>query len=68
MSEGEDTAWLEAVGRSLVSPTSGEESLRRRLLEVLLTPAEARKITYEELLAKWVDGQVMLDAYGRRRA
>ena len=45
-----------------------EESLRRQLLEVLLAPAEPRKMTYEEFLAwadedtlaEWVDGEVVM--------
>ena len=57
MSEQKATAWLEAMRRAPISPTSGEESLRRRLLEVLLAPAEPRKmtrhkVTYEEFLAE----------------
>jgi len=59
--------------RSGASPTSGEEVLRRRLLEVLLAPAERHKVTrhrmtYEEFLAwadedtlaEWVDGEVVM--------
>ena len=70
MSEEETTAWLEALRRLPASPTSGEESLRRRLLEVLLTPAEPHKaarhpvmryeMTYEEFLA-WADEDTLAE-------
>lgn len=61
-------AWSETAQRAVASPTSGEESLRRRLLEVLLEPAKPRKMTYEEFLAwadedtlaEWVDGEVVM--------
>jgi len=68
MSEQETTAWQEAMGRASTSPTSGEERLRRRLLEVLLSPAKPLRMTYEEFpawadedtLAEWVDGEVVM--------
>lgn len=68
MSEQGATAWPEGVRRVPTSPTSGEEALRRRLLEVLLEPVEPPKMTYEEFLewcdedtlAEWVDGEVVM--------
>ena len=39
------------TGRAPVSPTSGEESLRRRLLELLSAPIEPFRMTYDEFLA-----------------
>jgi Uma2 family endonuclease len=57
-----------------------EETLRRQLLEVLLAPAEPRKmtrhlVTYEEFLAwadedtlaEWVDGEVMMYSPASKR-
>ena len=46
----------------------GNDNLRRRLLEVLLTPVECPRMTYEEFLAwadedtlaEWVDGEVVM--------
>jgi len=60
MSEQETTDWPETVQHPLISPTSGEESLRRRLLEILLAPAEPRKMTYEEFLA-WADEDTLAE-------
>jgi len=70
MSGQEATTPPEAVRRSPASPTSGEESLRRRLLEILLTPAEQREVmrypgtrprmTYEEFLA-WADEDTLAE-------
>jgi Uma2 family endonuclease len=65
MSEREAVAWPETAPPS---PTSGEEALRRRLLEVLLEPAQPLRMTYEEFLAwadedtlaEWVDGEVVM--------
>jgi Uma2 family endonuclease len=75
MSEQETTALLEAARRALTSPTSGEEALRRRLLEVLSAPTEPRKMTYEEFLAwadedtlaEWVDGEVVMYSPASKR-
>ncbi len=52
-----------------------EESLRRRLLEVLLAPVEPREMTYEEFLAwadedtlaEWVDGEVVMYSPASKR-
>ncbi|MCG2767570.1 MAG: Uma2 family endonuclease [Anaerolineae bacterium] len=73
MSEQETTARPATVQHPPISPTSGEESLRRRLLEILLAPVEPskmtrHKMTYEEFLAwadedtlaEWVDGEVVM--------
>jgi Uma2 family endonuclease len=75
MSEQGATAWPEGVRRVPTSPTSGEEALRRRLLEVLLEPVEPPKMTYEEFLewcdedtlAEWVDGEVVMYTPASRR-
>ena len=79
MSEQEATAWPESARVTRRSPErldrarrglvrAGEESLRRRLLEVLASPAEPPKMSYEEFLdwadedtlAEWVDGEVVM--------
>ncbi len=68
MSRREAIPRSEAVRPPSLSPTSGEETLRRRLREVLLALAEPRKMTYEEFLAwadedtlaEWVDGEVVM--------
>lgn len=68
MGEQEATTRMEAFFRSSNSPTSDEKNLRRRLLEILLEPAEPRKMTYQEFLAwadedtlaEWVDGEVVM--------
>jgi Uma2 family endonuclease len=52
-----------------------DDDLRRRLLEALLTPAERRKMTYEEFLAwagedtlaEWVNGEVVMTSPASRR-
>jgi len=75
MSRQETTVELEAAQRLPASPTSGEETLRRRLLEVLLAPTEPRKMTYEEFLAwadedtlaEWVDGEVVMYSPASKR-
>ena len=81
MSEPEATAWQvaspepESAERTPASPTSGEESLRRRLLEILLAPAKPAKMSYEEFLAwadedtlaEWVDGEVVMYSPASRR-
>jgi len=75
MSGQEAIVGLEALQRLPASPTFGEEVLRRRLLEVLLAPMEARKMTYEEFLAwadedtlaEWVDGEVVMYSPASRR-
>ncbi len=61
----DEAAWYEAIAQL------PEDDLRRRLLEVLLTPPRKttrRKMTYEEFLdwadedtlAEWVDGEVVM--------
>ncbi len=75
MSRRETTVELEAAQRLAASPTSGEEALRRRLLDVLLAPTEPRKMTYEEFLAwadedtlaEWVDGEVVMYSPASKR-
>lgn len=54
---------------------TGDDDLRRRLLEVLLTPVERPRMTYEEFLAwadedtlaEWVDGEVVMYSPASRR-
>lgn len=59
----------------LKEPGLPDDKLRRRLLEVLLEPAQPRKMTYEEFLAwadedtlaEWVDGEVIMTSPASRR-
>lgn len=52
----------------LQGPPMPEDELRRRLLEMAISPAQPRKITYEEFLAwvnedtwaEWVDGEIII--------
>lgn len=68
MSEREATTQPKTTLDPSASPLSDEESLRQRLLEVLLPSATPRKMTYEEFLAwadedtlaEWVDGEVIM--------
>jgi len=60
MSTQRSTAWIKAVQRSLAPPTSSEGALRRQLLDVLLTPVEPLKMTYEEFLA-WADEDTLAE-------
>lgn len=55
--------------------SSGEDALRRRLLEVLQAPVLPGKLTYEEFLAwadedtlaEWVDGEIVMTSPASRR-
>ncbi len=80
MGEPEMTTWPKTVSRPPASPVSDEESLRQRLLEVLLPPTALRKmtrhfVTYEEFLAwadedtlaEWVDGEVVMYSPASKR-
>ncbi len=57
------------------NPASVDESLRRRLVEALLTPSQPHKITYEEFLAwadedtyaEWVNGEVIMTSPASKR-
>jgi len=68
MREQEAITRPQTASRPLTSPVSDEESLRQRLLEVLLPSSAPRKMTYEEFLAwadedtlaEWVDGEVAM--------
>jgi Uma2 family endonuclease len=73
MSSRETIAWPKTASCPPASPLSDEESLRQRLLEVLLPSTAPRKmtrhlVTYEEFLAwadedtlaEWVDGEVVM--------
>jgi Uma2 family endonuclease len=68
MGEPEMITWPKTVSRPPASPVSDEESLRQRLLEVLLPSTAPYKMTYEEFLAwadedtlaEWVDGEVVM--------
>lgn len=69
------TVSSKAIQDALPAATPGEEALRRRLLEVLLAPAEPPKMTYEEFLAwadedtlaEWVDGEVVMYSPASKR-
>ena len=75
MGEQETSAWDETTGRAPIPPTSGEERLRRRLLEVLLSPDKPPRMTYEQFLAwadedtlaEWVDGEVVMYSPASKR-
>jgi Uma2 family endonuclease len=68
MSSREAITWPKTASGPAVSPLPDEESLRQRLLEVLLPSTAPRKMTYEEFLtwadedtlAEWVDGEVVM--------
>lgn len=64
-----ETVLPEAIQEALPPATAPEtDDLRRRLLDVLLTPVEQHKMTYEEFLAwadedtlaEWVDGEIIM--------
>jgi len=65
----EETMWRGGVA------TAFADDLRSRLLEVLVVPAEPRKMTYDEFLAwanedtlaEWVDGEVVMYSPASRR-
>ena len=56
------------VERALAAAEPAERPLRRQLLDVLLAPAQPRRMSYEEFLAwadedtlaEWVDGEVIM--------
>ncbi|MFQ5592890.1 MAG: Uma2 family endonuclease [Anaerolineae bacterium] len=60
MNEPKVVDWAEALERRLPTATSGEAALRRRLLDVLLTPSPPDKMTYEEFLA-WTDEDTLAE-------
>jgi len=69
MSSTETVVWPEAIRDALPPATAPEtEALRRRLLDVLLSPAEPPRMSYEEFLAwadedtlaEWVDGEIIM--------
>lgn len=68
MSSRETIAWPKTASRPPASPLPDEESLRQRLLEVLLPSTARPRMTYEEFLAwadedtlaEWVDGEVIM--------
>ena len=75
MSKTETALRSQARSRSLPVAMPAEEVLRRRLLEVLLNPAESYKMSYEEFLdwadedtlAEWVDGEVVMYSPASKR-
>jgi len=75
MGIGETITWSKTGSRPPASPLSDEESLRQRLLEVLLPFTTPRKMTYEEFLAwadedtlaEWVDGEVIMYSPANKR-
>ncbi len=66
---------IRAGQRRETTPIVLDDDLRRRLLEALLTPAERRKMTYDEflawagedVLAEWVNGEVIMSSPASRR-
>ncbi len=68
MREPEMITWPRTASCPPASPVSDEESLRQRLLEVLLPSTVPPRMTYEEFLAwadedtlaEWVDGEVVM--------
>ena len=68
MMERETTTWPKTASWPPASPLPDGESLRQRLLEVLLPSTAPRKMTYEEFLAwadedtlaEWVNGEVAM--------
>lgn len=60
--------WVQTVQRALAPVTPGDEALRRKLLEVLLSSPRRPKMSYEEFLAwadedtlaEWVNGEVAM--------
>ncbi len=75
MSGQKATAGPEVARGAQASPRSGEEALRRRLLEVLSAPVQPPRMTYEEFLdwadedtlAEWVDGEVVMYSPASKR-
>jgi len=76
MSRTETTAWPDAIRKALPPVTEPEtEALRRRLLDVLLSPAEPPRMSYEEFLqwadedtlAEWVDGEIIMTSPASKR-
>ena len=68
MRDREMITWPKTASPPRASPLSDEESLRQWLLEALLPSTAPRKMTYEEflawtdedILAEWVDGEVVM--------
>jgi len=76
MSRTETTAWPEAIREALPPAVAPEtDALRRRLLDVLLSPAAPPKMSYEEFLqwadedtlAEWVDGEIIMTSPASKR-
>jgi Uma2 family endonuclease len=75
MSNREAITWPKTASGPAASPLPYEESLRQRLLEMLLPSTALRKMTYEEFLAwadedtlaEWVDGEVVMYSPASRR-
>ncbi len=60
MSERQVVTVQDATVRQKAIATAVDDDLRRRLLEVLLSPSEPRKMTYEEFLA-WADEDTLAE-------
>ena len=75
MTGRETITWSKTASGPPASPLSDEESLRQRLLEVLLPSTALRKMTYEEFLAwadedtlaEWVDGEIIMYSPASKR-
>ncbi|MBN1891138.1 MAG: hypothetical protein JW850_24285, partial [Thermoflexales bacterium] len=67
--------WVQTVQRAVAPITPGDEALRRKLLDVLLTPHRRPKMSYEEFLAwadedtlaEWVDGEAVMTSPASNR-
>jgi Uma2 family endonuclease len=68
----DDAMQRQSRGAAAAAP---DDDQRRQLLEILLTPAERRRMTYEEFLAwadedtlaEWVDGEVVITSPASKR-
>ncbi len=75
MSRMETTAWPEAIRNSLPPATAPETDALRRRLDVLPSPADPPRMSYEEFLqwadedtlAEWVDGEIIMTSPASRR-
>lgn len=76
MSRTETMTWPETIREALPPATAPEtDALRRRLLDVLLSPVEPPRMSYEEFLqwadedtlAEWVDGEIIMTSPASKR-
>ncbi|MBN1891140.1 MAG: Uma2 family endonuclease [Thermoflexales bacterium] len=67
--------WVQTVRRAVAPITPGDEALRRKLLDTLLTSSRHIKMSYEEFLAwadedtlaEWVDGEAVMTSPASNR-